>query len=620
MANLKIEMDHIATGTTFEIGKRYISSVSSLSQCQNDSGQLSYNVLSNTGRAEIIDEKDIIKNFLLDRVVDASVDRFKVKIFINDKCVQEHYSEDSSYDSSNGQLSLSLNGKMELLRSKKYSEKGFYDYSYELINLKAFFVKILKDIGCSEDEINNVLAKKYLYYSNAGLVTLQEVLENTTCNAIYVDEDNYADILENICEVAQINMFFNDDGEIDFTSSRPVISTEVTNNAIRIPAKSIYADLDYSVINHNSIDGVEIPTVSAGEDIFPLNTEDIYFTKTQQIKVSYDSDTGTLKPSSDYSENYEFEFIKASDGECGYLLCKFTSKFNNIDDKYKEINVSAEPWFSATYDSIDYESLAGVSYNTNTKSGEVYPTFESYEDFKTYVQGLADNVSYSSINGWQNVTPIIVGMIQNDSKGSYGFSSDGGEAEYLFAFFGTLSTRNTTEIARRRKPVSNATISFGAPAEMVYIDDGETSTYGDIDNGFTFERNTLITDTTVCKLYDDSSNGNIAVPMSTTSSDLVVKWESLYTKDIIAKNILSDYAYDVISGTIEVCFDDYYNIKGEKVVDLDKGEMIQTGQVIYIPNSAYKNRISGYWGVTGREFDYEGGPSIKLNVVNLKLV
>lgn len=619
MAELRVDINHINTNTTFQIDKSNISSVSSLSQCLNDYGQLSYGMIASSGSVDIYDSKSTLKNFLLDKVVDASVDRFRIDIYLNNKCIQKHMSSQSEYDTSDSTLSMQLTGSVDALSKKNYSEGFFSTFSP---TLKSFFVKILKDIGCSEDNINTMLAKKYSYFAEKEPVTLDTVLTSTVYDAIYVDTGNYAEILENICEIAQINLLYNDDNEMDFVVARPVMHyTTFSSSAVKIPSEAIMQDLSYSILNHNAIDGVKIPTVASGTDIFPFNTDELYFTETDYINVSRDEDAKKLIPSSDYSDKYSFEYIETSNTYGSYLITKFTSPVNLVDERYGYINLTAEPWFSATYDTIDYSSLASASYSTKTTSGEL-TGYDSYEDFKSYIQTLADNISYSSLSGLSNVSPLVVGY-------SGSISTDNGISEYWIASFGLKKNLSSSSsgLLQLKRPVTNIKVSFGGPAEMSYISDSTTYLYGrseDASNNFyTFERNTLITDSVRCKI-DDYLGHAIATPMSTGSTSVVLE-DYPYSKDIIAENILSDYKTDVIVGTIEVACMDYYNLSNEKVINFKNGEILQLGQIIYIPNTAFKTsdgieRISGYWRIISRQMDYSGGPTLKLTILSLKTI
>ena len=110
---------------------------------------------------------------------------------------------------------------------------------------------------------------------------------------------------------------------------------------------------------------------------------------------------------------------------------------------------------------------------------------------------------------------------------------------------------------------------------------------------------------------------------STKFPDIKInEWINIY--DIIMQNIIDDYSNGIRSARITIPCMDYYDIKGNKIKDWSKGEVLQVGDIVRIDkdnvgNSAVKRKDDSvvYFKVVGRNFHNEGVPLIDLELMEI---
>ena len=97
--------------------------------------------------------------------------------------------------------------------------------------------------------------------------------------------------------------------------------------------------------------------------------------------------------------------------------------------------------------------------------------------------------------------------------------------------------------------------------------------------------------------------------------------------EIISKNILNDYKDGIINAKLTVICGDYYDVDGNKVINLQKGEVLQVGDIVRVDKdnegttaSRYKDGSPRYFRITGRNFRYDGVPLIDLELMEVKAI
>lgn len=90
---------------------------------------------------------------------------------------------------------------------------------------------------------------------------------------------------------------------------------------------------------------------------------------------------------------------------------------------------------------------------------------------------------------------------------------------------------------------------------------------------------------------------------------------AMHLSKYIGKNIIYDYNNGSKTKNIEIfCSDLYYYNSENKAKHWNRGDIVNVGDIIAIENENYLNGEIIKWKVTGREFIYDGYPSVKLEL------
>ena len=233
----------------YEVGiKNGLKSLESLSQSTAQPENIYYGVISNTGSGEIVDIDGEISEMVNADVISNS--NLNVEILVNNNQIQKHITVDSNY-TNNKVFNIELENQITKWSNISIKEKK-YSYDTYLSNI---FRMALKTAGCSDSEISEMF--KAIIPCIDSEHTVAEYLAWIVIPQFYqyTNKTNALDLINEICQILQVNIIENDDGKKMIISSRPIITSD--KNILVIPNKYIQGTPTRNLILDNKYDNIK---------------------------------------------------------------------------------------------------------------------------------------------------------------------------------------------------------------------------------------------------------------------------------------------------------------------------------------------------------------------------
>lgn len=565
-----------------------LKSVESLSQSTGQPKDIYYGIVPSSGELKIIDIHGEIQDLITEEIIPNS--NLNIEVFANGKKVQQHISNNSEY-SRDRIFSIEVSNKLDNLQNVTYG--GFKN---EEITKTLYDILIdgLKTIGYNDfTYIENVM----LGQENA------EYLKSIIYPSPYLPVMSFREFIDKVCEIAQLTLTQNDNGDLVFINSKPLNSV---NDYIIIPTKMQKSLPFKNVIVNNKVERVEYVNSNFKRDV--NKTVNTYTNDNTFIKP-FTEDTITVT-NSDY-----YLFSGESMGQPltqGVRIETFvtTGSFEIIDQSIQEISdfdfsvfgkVFTNPSFMSdpyTYPSYWKDSTNSLISNMRTvfndvdsgvafsdKLTEVSITFNKLEDYVSKTLKLSHNnsITFNKISDgkWQVNYSILT------STGKY-------------YWYGTNYYPNET------------IGEFKSVEKLIISAKGNQWVIDFVDN--------------VVKV----GNENSSLYRSLNKNELLqdnATYNGVNIGNVIANNILNIYNKGLANVQLQVVCGDYYNSSGQLVKNWSKGDIIQIGDIVRIDKDnkgtslwRQKNGEDMYFKVVGRNFRYSGVPTIDLELQEVKIV
>lgn len=561
----------------FEIDKyNGLKSVESLSQSTGQPKEIFYGVVPSSGSLEVIDVNGEIADMVNDGVMPNS--NVNIDVFANGKQVSNHITTESEYKYNSKILTLQLSNILNNWNNINYQG---YKLNGE-ISLYQILVDILSNIY-TINEIDSMLDSFIVGIDNIE-VTVKSYLQSIIIKFPYLEASTINDAVEKVCILAQLNVVQEDNGNIKFVSSRPILTTDM--QIIKVTKQNQLSSFDVDLMVNNKYQSVNVK-----------------YNKTTLENLSLDS--RTIK-----YYNYDTISQKLSD----YQSVIYNQDVNpGLTVMYSRLESITNP---STLDGrFDYYYIAKFNIGYETENLKVL------RDFDITLDGESNNVIFPANNvttafgiASQTITPldysvsddyIIAEWFTNDGKvNPVGFdvkirkNLDG--TLTIFYIYHFLSTSRNISYAGVNEDIITAIYnelkieSFIPQINQYVITPSNTA-------DVTIEANELLQDTTML------SDTNIST--------------------IIQNNILEDYKNGILTAEINVNCLDYYDINNNKIKDWSKGQILQVGDIVRVDNDnmgnssiKYKNGRDIYFKITGRRFIKTGVPSIDLELQEVRLL
>lgn len=292
--NTQVSITYIeALTTNIELHLDHIDNIESTNELTSDLESNNYGLLANTGSLVINDYDEVFYNYVKNEYF--KFENLKVKMYYNEKLVQEHIVENSDYINETKLLKLDLTNKIEKWQNSKKEtgdisfngENRLYDILEEIFSLSELN-ESLYDI-----DLDNTLTNKVIVEGEE--IDMYEYFHRIIVpNSFTLKSDTFYNQLVKVCEITQTYFNVNDNGELKFYSARPIMFSSEENNILVINDNLITSDLELSLIPKNNIvlpsnELYDVGAIFSGtlmSKIISSNLEEDYAKGVKSLKVS----------------------------------------------------------------------------------------------------------------------------------------------------------------------------------------------------------------------------------------------------------------------------------------------------------------------------------------------
>ena len=568
-------------GSELSIDKSFISSLKSVSESTTDAGSINYGTLANTGSIEIQDGNGYISKMIDDGSLPAS--NLDVVIELNGSVFQNHITTDSDYYTDDNTLNISLSNKIKDLDVLKYNG---YVYKEKNVSLYDLFYDVLSScFNILESDMPNVFDEKTLEYIKNIYIEYPSIEAGKT----------YRQVLDELCTVAQLNMFATKDNSIKFVSARPVYNNGEEIKTINLG--NIVKDLKYTKTLKNKFDGVDINNINPKSEIFydtvvfsednvsTLSVKDSMSMSLNDLNTNINGNRGVdVGIINDSKLKYDTHFVSATKIKNYYIEGDLTfdestnnnlSKILSIKNEIFKTNSSGSktPLFTIKYDKYTASASATINSGSSQASSLSISALNYESDGSGYFE---QSVTHSfSPNGYSNTAKSTA--TETDSS------------------YVSVNLKNGTYYVHYKILCGQDVLYLGGEASDSYILTPPTSLSVPCSGKFIryepksiefslYGNKRVISFETVSastkNIQDKKTKASV---MSSSVLQTTTTYNGNMLSDIIKENILTDYRNGISDGTMT----------------LNK-DLVEIGDLIKYPND---RRV---WKVVGKEFVYDG--------------
>lgn len=576
-------------GAPVKISERYIENISSLSQTTTDASSIQYGVLENSGKIIVYDIDGRIYNLVENGTIDSEGTPITIRTN-NEHLLQKHISSDNDYNKNTRQLTMSLGNKLKDLSILKYKgyiypnePKTAYEVLYDVM------YNLYGAVWTDYSVFDGMLTSDAIY-GNDYITDVKGLLQKTTIKYPIIESGRtYREVIDEFCNMFQLQVFITDEDKIKFISARPI--TTYNNNVIQIPYSRIFSEIEETVIPKNKYDGIELnqtkPIEEVDADALLHTTSGPY---TSQV-LSDDNRKGNPN-SAEYYASVAAVFYSGT-----AIIPKYSEDNTTRNDAVLTgLDARGEPHISHiihyNYSKggaklVHYSQTDSVYEPDITETGIGSGTLSRLND------GKPINVSATAGSATASVEDLTnLNNVQAIDKGDY------------FQVEFTILAGYTKLAAQTLVNVTTGTYEAYYPFGL------EVSFYGK-QWTLSFEQESASSEDIAL------SKNKVFIP-----SGKLLQTTTLIDGNELSNNIkntiINDYRDGVKTATLTVSCADYYNQNGAKVIDWTNGEVLQNEDIISIEKDLDKHGNPRIWKIVSREFSYEGVPMIKLGLVEIE--
>lgn len=640
------------------LGNSDIKTLESQSQSTSQPTDIYYGSVPSSGSVNIYDKNGDFYDHVRNGVLPNS--NVPVELFVNGKKVQGHISTDSHYDVNGRTFSLDFENKLSLYEKVMYEGYAYTDETKTLYEMfETFCEKVgLIDATNKDKKMATMLGKQIVYGTPSKLGTVADYFRAITVPYPYIERGTVRQTLDKFCQLTQLNLIENDNGDLVFVQSRPVRAGN--EQVLVIPTHCQMSAIDTDIVIDNIIDKAVVPQKTATVESKYSNaigtitiTETVsvpapraIWTTTSEKKVYTEDNLGNKRLYKFYG------YVSTSDVK--YYRGGFTIKIDNcIVDTAHNTSVKFRLYYMLR------KGIASCSESIMFYDDENYPNFPIGGDVRPFL-----NINYSGIEEYSNLqldsplpdylagsTALVNSFSVKDNYSNLAtddvvkISSDMvNETDYLSANFQYISDNtyyiSFTVLGGKRfvrmygGAYQNQTLPvtfYGSPYGNFWFP--HTST--DVETGLQ-EYIPIKLEVTFCGYIktitfndvdtsaDESDEHTVSIggnEMLQTATTLVVDGTSTDLATQISKNITTDYKNGIETMRLTVCCADYKDTYGVVRKNWSKGEIFEVGDIVRVdkdnngtPAVTYKNGNAKLWKVTGRTFRNEGVPLVDLEL------
>lgn len=416
--------------------------------------------------------------------------------------------------------------------------------------------------------------------------TIKSYLKSITIPYPYLGSESYRSILEKFCQLAQLCLTSDENGDLIFISNRPLIDTIARYTAIKIPKAYMITNPNKSIIIKNKYKAVntKVTKVVDKVDIKSLltswiNTEHTGEYSTETREASGENTSLTITSRTWIRLTYLMTTIRI-DKSMNNNLTQIQSILTGLDNNGNtniRYNVSGKYYTGTVSRFAPYPITWG---NPSEWSGTIATYQNQSFTFGTATATLSDLSNLNSVTFTDNGDYYSANIKVAIGKQCWGVMDDAGGSSTAFKY----------------EPEKVEISFYGNKREISFEEiDASTQNSSPTVNTVTIESNELIQENT---RFDDES-----------STKVINK---------IKNNILDDYENGISDATIEIMCGNMYSEYGNLVKNWGNGEMIDKGDYIYFEGDINLAQEQRYWKVTGRNLIQNGYPRLQLELQECK--
>lgn len=566
-----------------------LKSVESLLQSTGQPKEIFYGVVPSSGSVEVIDVGGEIADMVRDGVIPVS--NMPVEILVNENSIQTHISQDSDYTLQSKLLSVQLSNIFERWNKLTYNGKKVKANStlFEILcyndDDENDNSAILKSLGYSTFEIDNMVSTKILVGNNGSYIqtTIADYLKEIYLPYGYLLKSSYRDAIDKVCNVAQLQVYLDDNQFIKFVSARPI---EENISPIKLPKRSQQSPPDKELFVKNNFKSVFVSTSNL---VSSFNTIETRSTQIYEL------------PDGQYSSaivNYKKILGSKAHNPNINVLGTEIRRDESLPTEYYmtiikyDVNLPDEDILHDKEFMYDF----AITYWTESNAEERTMTFNN-KKANLYFSDLSDS---EIIGDWVNFDSN--GNIESIKKSA--IDPYGDVVENI-----KIRVNNNKTITVYQLMYMYVTYSSGALAG-VYNINSLTLKY----KQYTQEVNDTDME------YDVEISNNELLQTNTKYNDVPIS-------EIIKKNILNDYKNGILTANTSVACLNYYDTNGTLVKDWSKGEILQVGDIVQVDKDNNGTSAITYgsgepmrFRITGRTFRKVGVPMLDLELQEVRLV
>lgn len=562
---------------SFDLDKGWIDSIESLSQSISDPSSIQYGVLANSGSANIIDNNGTLANYVKTGIIANS--NMTTKIIINDNNISKHISLDIKYDNNSKLLTLEETNDLSKLSSMNFNGLSLIESTTAYNLLKT----VLDTINYNIEEIASDDVKS--------------ILQQITIEYPYLEADTYANTIKKFCDMAQLQMLEDNNGNVILVNGRPIANSSEISNAIKIPKNMMISSPNEAIIIKNKINKISYTNKTYDYSAKKIGSAAFtYYEQTPITQIYNNTDNTKTIMYSGMLKDYKYVGANQSKGESDTAAILGIYDFDTTEGFAAGKGVINKI-------RVDNNSISKLDWwfvHSSNIMGNYYPKYESTPSVQTtaFLQYKNENFSYPS--------SIIYDI-------PFTFVSTEEEA------LGNLLSADYTKIRAfgYQIIVDKNYITIYYPHT---IEDAYTPSAQELYRGEIYSIDLSTTDDIYIKalsVIDNTIINETAKDYTLPTNELIVTNNTVGDKtiiDVLQENLLSDYKNGVSSATIDIFCGDMYNVVGSKIKNWKFGEIINVRDIVYFENDVDSNNNQRYWRVTGRKFIYDGSPKLSLEL------
>lgn len=545
----------------FDVDKGWITSLECLAQSTSNPASIQYGTLGGSGSVQAIDANGELKDYLIDGII--SNYNTPAELVINNNTIQSFKTYGGNdYDNNTKNTTISLSTYNTIQLDKTYNGMPLQASPKSLYWILS---EVMKGLGF--DDITSMTSSHMVYSDNVGDVTIKQYLESIMVAQPFINRDSYRNVINKICEIAQLYMCEDKNGTPIFYSARPIATKEEQQTAIKIPKYMMASALTDSFFLDNKYTNVSIGETKLTEEWATLDSRKITSYTPDGFNISIANykhviDNNSFNPNitvAGSSLNIEGQ---GSGEQWIYDVIYYTIALPEDENLWLE-NFQANTQYTQ-YSSSGEANLGGsisdafiLKYKETTET-QVLNNIINYD-----TSGSPISIKSSSINNW-------VQVLLNNNYAT------------LFVVLPTHLMSGGTVLAM------NNVINFGFQYKKYTVSETDINA----DSDFEISNNELL----------QSKTTIMGQPIST----------------IIKENILSDYENGINHANIDLFCGDMRTTSNIKAKDWASGQIIDVKDIVAIDGDTYSDGSQRLWRITGRTFQYSGSPRLKLELQEVK--